>query len=440
MKNLFKKLSVGMLAVAMAAIACVSVFAAADMTNMVFAGYDTTSPMNPNKVYNEVIGGKYTGKQVLVPVTPEWRVEGYEADYPHAGYSRMYLEGNKQVYTAYNNLFPQWETRRVDYFWELKAPYYIYERQQTKIENKTWAWDYGNEKFGIADTALLFKTAKQAVVISTEYKPYGFGRFTADAKRSLTTAENSMYNYFNVGNMTGWENQVKAMVSSERPDAYGNYSYTDEKIQSMIPVVYSKYMTAKFNATNNEGLDTKSFAGEYLANASAGWEWDADALIVRYDATIGWSAPLYELDEPYYYYQFLIVNGVVMDGHKLSDGSTVPYITRYTGGVATPVITWEFDHFEEYKPSEGLYEVVMRKFVDGKATDTLRKPSGEYGKVYVKISANLIQVCVEDGAGNMRVLQSIKQGDPNNLGGVALSIPMPVNFGLVTVGASKVGY
>lgn len=513
MKNLFKKLSVGMLAVVMVAIACVSVFAAADMTNMVFAGYDTTNPFKPDKVYYEVIDGKYTGKTFLENVADSdiaWEREGYEAAFPHAGYSRMYIEGNKTVYTAYNGLFPQWETRRQDYYWELTAPYTIWERQQTKIENDHWEWDYGNEKFGIYDASLLFKTARKANVLSTEYIPYGIGIYSADGTRTLTTevttkrtskvSETALYAKFDeikagyyanlpddptqvdgwklwgasaVGKFYKYENTytekkdlwknwknwnagtdiIAAKVANGTWDVYGNFSVSDAEIQQYFPVIYSKQVTAKFNDVDDEGLLTKHYATEYMDYVNkrlSGWDWDKDNLIVRYDAKIEWTAPQYELDEPYRYYQFLVVNGIVMDGHKVMNGDNllkgdtekierVPYITRYTGGYATPVITWKFDHFEPTSDST-LFEVVLRKFVDGQKTEIFRKPTGEYGKVYFKISDYAIKVMIDDNNGNVVEYATIPQGNPNNLGGVGIDVPMPYNYGTITVPASVVKY
>ena len=58
------------------------------------AGYDTTTPPNYYKIQNEVLYGKLTSNQKSVPVKDEdvvWKQEGYELDYPHIGYDRLYL-------------------------------------------------------------------------------------------------------------------------------------------------------------------------------------------------------------------------------------------------------------------------------------------------------------------------------------------------------------
>lgn len=169
MKGLFKKTAAGVISVALLASMGTAALAHSEMDNMVFAGYDTTDPENPNRIYNEVINGRYTNKQVLVPVTPEWRIEGYETAYPHAGYSRMYLDGKAQDITHFNNLFPQWETRNKDYMWEIvcdeNGNHMIWQRQQTKINNKTWQWDFGNDALGVPDSLVMQRTNRAAYVV-----------------------------------------------------------------------------------------------------------------------------------------------------------------------------------------------------------------------------------------------------------------------------------
>lgn len=100
-----------------------------------FAGYDTTNLNDIGKIYNEKVNGHYTNKSKVEPIDAnqvKWYFEGYELEYPHAGYDRLYLEGKAQQITRYNNLFPQWETRLKDNMWELCGEHRIYQRQQTK--------------------------------------------------------------------------------------------------------------------------------------------------------------------------------------------------------------------------------------------------------------------------------------------------------------------
>ncbi len=446
MKRLFKRFVACVAIVSVAATMGITAFAQTEMDNMVFAGYDTTDPYNPSKIYNEVINGKYTNKQVLVPVTPTWSAEGYESVYPYAGYDRMYLDGKKQSITRYNNLFPQWETRRRDYMWEIKSPYVIWERQQTKINNKNWTWDFGNASFNIPDSALKTKTNRTAYVTDISMKEYGFGRYTKNGVL-LNTNEQRMYSDFSIVAVNNWNNLVSnqftaANLSKRDPDT-NKYVMSDGDITKLIPVVYSKYITAKFNKKGNAGLTTKSVASEYLLHMNDGWQWDNDSFEIRYDAEISWTAPSYEMAEPYNYYQFLVVNGVVMDGSNGKDR-----IFRYTGGKASPKITWKFAFFQNAKDSSGnilqnIYEVVERKYVDGVAAVDVnnnpiyRIPTGEYGNTYYVLNGNMIECWVKDKAGNKTLLNKVENWT-GNLGGLIDSyISGSILCSPGTIGAQK---
>lgn len=418
MKGLFKKISACVIVLGLAASMSAGAFAQTEMTNMKFGGYDTTDPDNPNKIYNEVIDGKYTNKQVLVPVTPEWRIDGYDTagGYPYAGYSRMYLEGNRQDITCYNGLFPQWETRRQDYMWEIKSPHFIWERHQTKVNGKAWSWDYGNALFKIPDSDLLTKTIRKATVVKIEYKPYGFGPYNNNGK-PLTADERRMYSDFGVTAISKWEDLLKNQLSvaslSARDLGTNLYTMTDETIAALIPVVSSKYITAKFNTQNNDGLSTKNVAAEYLAHMNDGWEWDSDSFASG-TATVSWTAPAYEFDEPYKAYQLLIVNGIVLDGTNGKD-----YVFRYTGGLGHPEITWKFKGFEENYDDLGdvIYQVIEEKYVDGRASGITRKPTGKYGYSYFKINGNNIEYWIVDDAKNA-VLAETFENWTGSLGGL----------------------
>jgi hypothetical protein len=424
MKRLFKSLVATTATVALAATIGASAFASAEMENMVFAGYDTTNPYAPNKIYNEVIDGMLTNKQVLVPVTPEWRFEAYEAAYPHAGYSTLYLEGNKQdKIVAYNNLFPQWDVRRSDYEWEIKRPHYVWERQQTKINNKDWTWDFGKEdsrgnaKFDISDDVLKTKTARTAVNVSYEMKNYGFGALNNQG-HILSADEQEMYKAFGVDYaITTWNSLLENEFSWEslsRTDAYNKYVLSDEEIAALIPVVRSEYITAQFNE-KGYGKETKNVAVEYL-NKSA-WEWDYDLSfdVVR-TADVDWTVPTYESAEPYAQYQYLIVNGAVLDG---KDGR--PMVGRYTKGIATPDVEWRFAFFEKNLETPGIYEVIEQKYLDGvpaieNGSFVYRKPVGKFGKTYFRALESTIQYRVKDEDGHDMLLREIDKYE-GNLGG-----------------------
>lgn len=444
MKGLFKKFIACTAIISVVATMGISAFAQSEMDNMVFAGYDTTDPYNPNRIYNEVISGKYTNKQVLVPVSPTWSAEGYESVYPYAGYSRMYLDGKKQSITCYNNIFPQWETRRRDYMWEIKAPYVIWERQQTKVNGKEWKWDFGNEAFSIPDSAVKTKTNRNAYVVDIFMTEYGFGSYNTKTDALLNQDEKRMYSDFSVDAVNMWNNLVKNEFSienlSKRNPETNLYEMTDAEIAALIPVVYTKNITAKFNEKGNAGLTTKNVAKEYLIHMNDGWQWDSDSFAIRNDAKISWTKTYYEMEEPYNQYQYMIVNGIVLDGNAGKDR-----VLRYTGGKETPNVNWKFAFFQKAKDDNGnllenVYEVVEQKYVDGVAafdkngSPIYRVPTGEYGNTYFKFNGNTIEYWVVDDNGHKTLLKKIENWT-GNLGGLIeayVSGALYLNSGMIS--------
>ena len=437
MNRFFKKISLGMAVLLLSGTIGTTALAQNEMSNMVFAGYDTTNPLAPNKIYNEVIDGQYTNKQILVPVTDiEWKAEGYESVFPYAGYSTLYLEGKAQKIYAYNNTFPQWETKQQDYMWEIKKTtintpsgpetgHIIYQRQRTNVPKKGWTWDFGNAYFGIPDSSLLTRTNRFAYLVKEEMKDYGFGSYSYNHKNSgyaLTADEQKMYSDFNVANaISDWNAHLSTTLSvqslSARDPGTNQYVISDADIAAIVPIVRSNYITAKFSKNSNDGLVTKSVANEYLSHINDGWAWDyayGESFDIVYDAKISWTAPAFEMAEPYNYYQYLIIDGVIMDGTNGKDR-----IFRYTGGKASPNVKWEFAFFQNMLDAQGqpisnIYSVVERKYliIDGKkvaATDANNNPvyrvvTGEYGNTYFVVNGNTIEYWVTDSDGHKIML------------------------------------
>ena len=455
--SLFKRVAVGALAATM----LLSTSLTAMAHHNEFVGYHVKeangSFVEAYKVYNEVSSGEKTGKQVFAPVADkdiDWKKGGYEAVYPYAGYDYLYLEGNKiKDVTRYNGLTPQWETRRQDYAWELAFPHTIWERQQTKVNNETWTWDFGNEKFGIADSAVYNRTVRRAVV-DYKWEKYGFAIYNNEGN-NLSEEELEMYadtrlnsvekvledgewvTYYNDvdGIAAYWEalleDELSVAALSAKDDFTNLYYVTDEDIKDMIPVVYSKFVTGKFSNKNDKGLKTRDVVEEYLDVDYEGQQydekWDDDSLKVRFDAEISWTEPAYEMEEPYREYQYLVVNGITLDGRKDANGVERATVLRYTGGLGRPEVEWKFYFYQKLDDAEGdrltrhVYEVVERKYVDGKkAVDEngeyiLRIPAGIYGKGFYKAVEGGYEywIAMEDGS-NAIFVEFI----PNFAGGV----------------------
>lgn len=396
-----------------------------------FAGYDTTDLGNIGKIYNEKINGKYTSKWKIDPVNPnniEWKFEGYEYDYPHAGYDRLYVEGNRQLITAHNNLFPQWETRLKDYMWEISSNditggHRIYQRQQTKIPGKGWCWDFGKDD--ATESVLLTPTNRNADV-SYSYKLYGVANLDLNGN-FVSSKVADMYNYFGVtdNNYEPYNHTTGEITDSSNffhhsnlsaIDENGHYVISDEEIADMACSIQSKFVTGpSFHGENG----TKDVAKTYLANSDAGWEWDDD--VVRYGgAIIDWTPVSYEEEEPYLQYQYLIVNGIIMDGRN-----DTPRVWRYTNGKATPKVEWKYVNWEDlgYDLADAPmaswpFNIVEWKYIDGKpaynldGTPVLRIPSGDYANGYFKVTDKEIQLWRQTGRGADEYISSVSRVHP----------------------------
>lgn len=398
-----------------------------------FAGYDTTNPPEYGKIYNEVIDGKYTSKTKIDTLTEKdvsWKFEGYELNYPHAGYERLYLEGNAQKnITRTTNLFPQWQTRFKDFMWDISKDenggHLIYQRQQTLINNKTWAWDFGRN--ADEDVAVFVPTTRYANV-TEEFKNYGIANLDLNGNYIFDKAGNAhnlektaVYNQFGMPDafpvkLDEFGNPTKEIEEGSFLHSYnlslldenGHFVYSDADIAWKLtydlnmPLMQSLYLTGP--AYHNEGT-VKDLASIYVQHPE--WNWnnaDGSRIQVLRAALpeISWTNAVYENAEPYLYYQYLIVNGVVMDGHN-----DTPKIWRYTGGKATPYVEWRYAFPEEEYP----FNVVEQKYIrsnDGKMIPGLdandeycfRIPTGKNGNEFIKVTDTEIQFYIRDEKGD----------------------------------------
>lgn len=404
-----------------------------------FAGYDTTMPDSYGKIYNEVIGGKYTSKTKLEPVAKEdvqWKFEGYELAFPHAGYERLYLEGNAQKnITRTVSSFPQWETRFKDFMWEVAGEHRIYQRQQTKINNKTWVWDFGKDA---TDEAKVFVPTTRNAKVDVEFRPYGIanldnnGNYVYDVsgkvynkeKHTLYKDFNAMPAAFNVtldekGNPTKEIAEGDFFHSSNLSRINGedgSYAVSDWEIAQHIDIAESKFVTGPSFYGENP---TKDVADMYYNVYNPAWAWDADTVRIRKSAEIGWTNPVYEMAEPYNYYQYLIVNGVVMDGR-----ADTPRIWRYTNGKATPKVEWKYAFVEaaypynvvEYKYISDVNGKMVQAYENGEAV--YRYPTGEFGNYHIKVTDTEIQVWIKDAKGDY-MIDSVSRVNADFGGGYA---------------------
>ena len=404
----------------------------------IFAGYDTTNLNDIGKIYNEKVNGRFTNKTKINPIDYKdvvWEAEGFELAYPHAGYDRLYLEGNAQAITRYNNLFPQWETRLKDNMWELCGDHRIYQRQQTNIPGKGWTWDYSDD--AAIDATLFTKTTRFAETFDS-FKTIGFADLDLNGEK-ISDEVAAMYKYFGVyvpvaemleqeiwtpaGEYFNGDEFVQVAAGAKKIfapetlsllDEDGQYIVSDEMIADYVASISSKFVTGP---DFKGGYITKDVAGTYLANEDrANWHWDLDT--VRFGGgTISWTPYSYEIDDMYAYYQVLVINGVVCDGT-----GDKPYIYRYTGGKASPKIEWRYLSWDATNElglvtDNGPLDILEWKFVDGKpafhedGTPIVRIPTGEYANCYIKVTDTEIQLWRETGRAADEFITAVSRVD-----------------------------
>lgn len=418
------------------------------------AGYDTTTPPSYYKIQNEVLYGKLTSNAKKVPVKSEdveWKTEGYELDYPHVGYDRLYLEGNAQVITRYNGLYPQWQTQFRDFMWELKTidengngivdanetKHVVWERQQTNIPGIGWRWDFGNANLGVSDFEVFVPTNKTETA-TVAWAPFGVGSYDMYGNKitdraeiaSLYTSMLGDYAWMTLDKVEGdpAKSPVDPFFSAanlSQKDENGAFAVTDEMIAKKLGAfIGAKTLTGR----TYYGEDaTKNVAYKYLEAFHGGyvndWAWDND--VVKYmDAEISWTAPQFEMAEPYNYYQYLVINGLTFDGRN-----DTPRIFRFTGGKATPNVEWKYVFSEAEYP----YNVIEVKYVDGVlAIDEntqlpIYRTTSEFGNAYFKVTSNEIQLWVKDERGGDVMVDSASRTDAN-YGGYATGYTNGANW------------
>ena len=362
------------------------------------AGYDTTTPGNYGKIYNEVLNGKSTSNHKIIPVDANdivWRSEGFELAYPHAGYDRLYLEGKWQNIAKYNNTYAQWQTRTKDYMWETAYPYAIYQRQQTNIPGVGWTWDYYPQ-----NEAKVFTPTNRYARVSADFKNFGVADLRYDGSK-IGADVKILYAKF-IGNIVPLEKRSMFSIDklSQRDPSTNEYVISDDQIAANIEIITSEYLTGPALAEPA----TKNVAQEFLDNIPNNWNWDSDVVRIEYNGKISWTDEQFEDAEPYKYYQFLVVNGLVLDGRN-----ETPRIVRLTGGKATPNVTWKYAFAEAEYP----YSIVEQKFVNGEAiydangNPIYRIPTGEFANSTIKVTSTDVEIWLKDARGGSYLVKSI---------------------------------
>ena len=411
MKNT-KKVLAGVLCVATVA-ASTTAFAG---NSWKFKGYSTEDWNVSNGVYNKMwyevdARGIPTGREKYEGVASkvEWKHEFYERDYPHAEVNRLYLDEQATEVLGDSGAFADWEMKYEPEMWEVQYPYRIYERLKTNIPGIGW---YANtlEHRGVTEADLLKYLGKNEPVTQT-YEYFGFGPYRIINKDVIEQdnyrpgKEQALYNGhywyegatdldgnyivdsskllddFGIDSSLPFYEAYCADCETTTPhiatdvvndneclscwNAWNGYDVSNAKIANNIHVFKSEYLVGKdYVKGGNQKIDTATY---YTKTLNAGMFNPHFIIDTNRDnvASIAWTNEMYEHDYvishnmlPNKQYQYLIVDGVILDGRRIGtdwslgtdpavNGIYLPTVYRYVGNVLG---------YEQFSSDKGTYD------------------------------------------------------------------------------------
>lgn len=381
-----------------------------------FAGYDTSvitqetfGNYRIGVVYQDVdpVIGYATGAVVsgetatlygLKPtVAASFSAPLFELDYPNNEYVAVYAqnpETNAVEFTGkylYNGENLNLQYRDVNYMWELAAPHRIYQKRQALI-NGSW---YGNTSYpgwpnttsGIAE---LY--AGDVATVKAEYvNYYGFGDWmvidanedgAAEGMAYYTPAINAnpaLVPYMNTNDdIVAYDRNgvAKTFVNALAPfnglNAVDLTGYNEVDVEATFSLVVAG---PTFN--ENGGINP---GDEFSTVVDAADVTDADTLanfavnqlvknVYSHDGSCRlletrWVDAGFERAAPHYFFQYLEVDGILLDGSKVN-GTNLPRVFRFivdtNGHLATAHLTTE-KNYTNFRPvwnaSFGKFELI----------------------------------------------------------------------------------
>ena len=279
--------------------------------------------------------------------------------FPNKEYAKMYVDGEYSGRVFETGRFGKdvVNYRNANYMWEAAAPYKIFSKTQAYLADG-WYTDASYPAQYSAQNATVVKTRPH----------YGFGDYEivgnndvrlvpealkayrdpnyASVNGALTIADLNPSVEFRAIEFNG-KLEVPCLYDLVLAGPTFNYDGTiaDEFGLTLTASKTNAASLANFNVANLLSTERDSFTGDF-----------------QY-AVISWTDGGFEIAPPHKMYQFLTVDGVVMDGSYIpGTAMRKPYIYRYTGN-ANPAVTWVPE-----KVVQNGYgnEVVLRRYVDGK--------------------------------------------------------------------------
>lgn len=311
--------------------------------------YDTSRGITPSApiVYQEFDGnGMPTGRVVSGLSAQQEGLKGFAeielkdswvSDvYPNKEYANLYADGNYtgRVFETGRDGKDLVRYRDVDFMWEAAAPYRIYAITQARLTiNGSAQW------FGTVEKNYPVKYTDRNASVTSERVAYGFGDYEITAANTVSVVPEVIKNYY-------MDNTAYTAISGVTA------AQLSPKSVSPVPVQVSKDAEILIPRTYDLKLTGPSFDpnGNQIANGKVLYgtkESDpakfnvANLLTTLRDykgelayCDITWTIGGFESAKPYKLYEYLTVDGVVLDGSAIGNGLYKPCIFRYTGATA----------------------------------------------------------------------------------------------------------
>ncbi len=344
-------------------------------------------------IYQEFDGNGFaTGRTVSGWEAQEEGLKGYgkvefknpwvDITYPNKEYAQMYVDNDYsgRVFFTGRQGKDVVEYRDSLFMWELSAPHKAYTRTQARFAS---GW-YTDESYPVnySGTNALVKATRPY---------YGFGDYKVTGKNSVSLVPAALKSYRDAQ----YASVSGGLTIDDINPHYNVIAYDVTGLDIKIPRLFDLRLEGP--TYNFDGTVAKPFGLVKVASDSADWELPnyavANLLTTMNDtlsgalnyADITWTAGGFEVAPPHRTYQFMTVDGIVMDGSAIPGTYPTlykPYIYRYVGN-ANPEITWTPERVNQ----DG--QVILRRFVNGtKDTNDITglKDSGIYSNPqYVEV-------------------------------------------------------
>lgn len=354
------KLRTKILSFAMAATMLTGVVAGAASTTWVFDGYDLTTAPVYNKVYRELDEkGFPTGRWEYQGAASkiEFKHAFYEAVYPHNEYGVLYLDGiaQKEATPIPTGAVAVSEQNWLPLYWEAKAPYAIFDVMYSRIPG-VMDWkvqpyvQYGNRNANVVKSWVPYGVSAYRTINGAFVDTANF--LKAEAANKFQYATNyadvmASYEALKALDLTG-----TGIAAHPAGTEYKWFSTVSNTFATgIVPVVSQEQLVGpKYDGGKEVGKATISALDLMMADAGTGSLYNDALLTVEYkNAEATWVYGGYENAMPHKIYEYLVVDGVVMDGSACLElvydpcykgqnwylaPAKKPLIKRYTGGVA----------------------------------------------------------------------------------------------------------